>query len=59
MMSPLPVQCNLHADMAFHEKNNLSKLEQLEEQIGCSINLLVKARKEKFQILIIRVRLYH
>ena len=25
MMSPLPVQCNLHADMAFHEKNNLSK----------------------------------
>ena len=25
MMSPLPVQCNLHADMAFHEKNNSSK----------------------------------
>ena len=48
MMSPLPVQCNLHADMAFHEKNNLSKLEQLEEQIGCSINLLVRpvARSE-------------
>ena len=29
MMSPLPVQCNLHADMAFHEKNNSSKEKKL------------------------------
>ena len=29
MMSPLPVQCNLHADMAFHEKNNSSKQNNL------------------------------
>ena len=34
MMSPLPVQCNLHADMAFHEKNNSSEQNNLKNKLA-------------------------